>query len=233
MGLEARCAITWQGSSWTAAVHLDSAALEVRGPPRLVLLLRDVRRVAAAAGQVTLETADGTMTLGLGAAAEQWARKIAAPPSRGKKLGIQPGQRVSWVGLSDPAFEAELTALGAELVSARSSADLVFLRADAAGDLAVLAGLRRRIEPDGAVWVVRTKGKGASLGEGDVRAAARAAGLVDVKVAAFSETLTADKFVIPVAERPRTAKAPSAPATKRRAGKAAKTKPVAASKKGA
>ena len=33
-------------------------------------------------------------------------------------------------------------------------------------------------------------------------AAGKRAGLVDVKVVSFSETLTAEKFVIPVAKRP-------------------------------
>jgi len=37
--------------------------------------------------------------------------------------------------------------------------------------------------------------------ERDVMEAAKAAGLVDVKVARFSETLTAEKLVIPVAQR--------------------------------
>jgi hypothetical protein len=34
-----------------------------------------------------------------------------------------------------------------------------------------------------------------------VRTAGKAAGLVDVKVARFSETHTAEKFVVPVAKR--------------------------------
>jgi hypothetical protein len=187
MGLEARCTVTWQGNSWTAAVHLDSAAIEVRGRPRLVVPLADVQRVDGAAGAVTLETAGGTLKLALGVAAEQWARKIAAPPSRSKKLGIAPGQRVGMVGVGDAAFEAEVTALGAELVSAPEKADLIFLWASAPADLARLAALRRRIAPDGAVWLVRLKGKAALVKEGEVRDAARAAGLVAVKVAAFSE----------------------------------------------
>jgi hypothetical protein len=173
--------------------------------------------------------AGGTLTLALGAAAEQWARKIASPPTLGKKLGIAPGQRVSVVGRADPAFEAELGRLGAELVSPRSKADLVFLRAEAPSDLAGLAALRRRIEPAGAIWVVRTKGKDASVKEAEVRQAARAAGLVDVKVAAVSDTLTADKLVVPIAERE-----PAAPvrANERRAGKAAaQREPAAAPKK--
>ena len=44
-------------------------------------------------------------------------------------------------------------------------------------------------------------GRGAEVAEGDVRAAGRAAGLVDVKAVAFSETHSADKFVFPVAAR--------------------------------
>jgi hypothetical protein len=40
-----------------------------------------------------------------------------------------------------------------------------------------------------------------TITEGDVMAAGKAAGLVDVKVVRFSETHTAEKFVIPVALR--------------------------------
>jgi hypothetical protein len=229
MGLEARCAVSWQGTRWTAAVHLDSIAVEVRGRPRLVVLLSDVRRVALADGEVTLETADGTLALGLGTDAELWARKISAPPTRGKKLGIKPGLRVSLVGSSDAAFEAELVADGAELVSTRAKADIVVLHVDAPGGLAGLAAAKARIEPGGAIWVVRTKGKAAKVSESEVRDAARSAGLVDVKVAAFSDTSSADKLVIPVAQRPDAppARAKTAGAARALAGK---HKPVARSK---
>jgi hypothetical protein len=227
MGLEARCTVTWGGSSSTAAVHLDSAAVEVRGRPRLVLPFGDIRRVLAARGELTLETVNGTLVLALGEAAELWARKIAAPPSRSQKLGIAPGQRVSVIGLDDAAFDAELRSAGVERVGPRSKVDLVFFHAEAQGDLSALAALRGRIAPDGGIWVVRTKGKAAPVKEAMVRSAAHAAGLVDVKVAAFSDTLTADKLVIPVAERPRPASAAAVRAKKSRAGNPA-AKPKAA-----
>jgi hypothetical protein len=220
MGLEARCRVGWQGTRWLAAIHLDSTALEVRGRPRLVVPLSEVRHVAVADDEVKLETAEGPLTLALGAAAELWARKIAAPPTRGKKLGIEPGVRVSLVGLVDAAFEAELVALGAELVSPRAKADIVLLQVEAPSGLAGLALAKARIEPDGAIWVIRTKGKAATVAEAEVRDAARAAGLVDVKVAAFSATLSADKLVIPAAQRPAAA-APRVRAKKGAAGKRA------------
>ena len=64
-----------------------------------------------------------------------------------------------------------------------------------------LADLRDALAPAGALWVLRPKGCGA-ITESDVMAAGKAAGLVDVKVVRFSETHTAEKFVIPVSKRP-------------------------------
>ena len=60
--------------------------------------------------------------------------------------------------------------------------------------------LARALSPRGGLWVIRPKGH-AEISEAEVRAAARGAGLVDVKVASFSPTHTADKFVIPAAAR--------------------------------
>ena len=55
-------------------------------------------------------------------------------------------------------------------------------------------------QPDGAIWVVRPKGR-QEITEQDTMAAGKAAGLVDVKVVGFSETHTAEKFVVPLARR--------------------------------
>ena len=52
------------------------------------------------------------------------------------------------------------------------------------------------IPEDGAIWSIRPKGV-AEVSEAAVRAAALAAGLVDVKVARVSATHTAEKFVLP------------------------------------
>src|SRR5689334_13819140 len=191
MGLEARCEVRWGGYSWHASVHLDSTALEVRGRPRLVLPLKSLRGIHPSAGELELATDDGRLTLVLGAAVKVWARKIQAPPSRLTKLGIVAGRRVCLLGLGDEAFRAELEAAGAQIVGASGKADAIFLGAETPADLQRLTALRERIEPSGAIWVVRVKGKAARVKESEVRAAAREAGLVDVKVAAFSETRTA------------------------------------------
>ena len=78
---------------------------------------------------------------------------------------------------------------------------IIFFGAAERGDLARLDKLRAFLTPAGAIWVVHTKGKGAAFKDVDVFAAAKRAGLVDVKVASFSETHTAEKLVVPVKDR--------------------------------
>ena len=64
-------------------------------------------------------------------------------------------------------------------------------------DLARLRVLRETIKPGGGIWVVWPKGR-KEFREDDVRAAGPSVGLVDVKVVAFSETLSGLKMMIPV-----------------------------------
>ena len=63
-----------------------------------------------------------------------------------------------------------------------------------------LETLKRSIKPNGALWVLWPKGRRELTGN-DVRRAALAHGLVDVKVVAFSATHSGLKLVIPLARR--------------------------------
>jgi len=60
--------------------------------------------------------------------------------------------------------------------------------------------LKCSLKPNGALWVIRPKGR-PEISERAVMDAGKAAGLVDVKVVSFSPTHTAEKFVIPIAKR--------------------------------
>ena len=115
--------------------------------------------------------------------------------TRGEKLGVKPGQTVLLVGVTDAHFLSELQARGARLT--RSGApDVVFCAVESRAALQKLPELARRIKRDGAVWTIRPKGS-SLISESDVMKAGKAAGLVDVKVVRFSETHTAEKFVVP------------------------------------
>jgi hypothetical protein len=141
-----------------------------------------------------LRLADGSR-FSLGAVqAARWAEAILNPPGRLDKLGVKAGQRIGVLNLADPAFEAELAARQAP-VSDHTDLDLLFYGADCAKDLARIPGLIPLLADRGALWIVSRKGKAAGVKDTDVFAAARPAGLTDTKVCAFSETLTALRFV--------------------------------------
>lgn len=119
------------------------------------------------------------------------------------KLGVKPGMRVAVLGLeSEQDFLAELAARTSELKTARPArnTEMVLLRVDSERELSRLIALEQVIVRNGAIWVVWPKGQ-AHIKEDMVRAFALANGLVDVKVCAFSATLSALKLVIPVARR--------------------------------
>ena len=63
--------------------------------------------------------------------------------------------------------------------------------------------LKAWIEPNGAIWVVRPKGGRALLRDTDVIDAGLAAGLVDNKIASFSDTHGAMRFVFRLRDRPK------------------------------
>ena len=120
------------------------------------------------------------------------------------KLGVKPGSKIAIVNLEDPGFIKLLRERTADIVvgKPRSKCDLVFMGADTLADLRRLDEVKRWIEPNGAIWVVRLKGGRGQLRDTDLIAAGLAAGLVDNKIASFSETHGAMRFVYRLRDRP-------------------------------
>ena len=85
----------------------------------------------------------------------------------------------------------------------RTPADLVFMGASQQRDLQLLKEVKGWIEPNGAIWVVRPKGGRSALRDTDLIDAGLAAGLVDNKIASFSDTHGAMRFVFRLRDRPK------------------------------
>lgn len=186
MGLDAACTLHLDGRATRGRALLEQHALIFRGPFRLAIPFKEIQSAQATAGSVAVRFGGRTATFDLGAAAAKWADKITNPPSRADKLGIKPGLTVLLVGSPDAALRTDLERRDALVVKTPPSggADLVFYGADRREALDRLPRLRLVIKPDGAIWVVRPKGQQA-ITESDVMAAAKRAGLVDVKVVSF------------------------------------------------
>ena len=121
------------------------------------------------------------------------------------KLGVKPGSKVAIVNLEDPGFIKLLRERTADIVAGkpRSKCDLVFMGADSLAALRRLDEVKRWIEPNGAIWVIRPKGGRSPLRDTDVIAAGLAAGLVDNKIASFSDTHGAMRLVFRLRDRPK------------------------------
>lgn len=119
------------------------------------------------------------------------------------KLGVFAQAHVAIVGRHDESFELELDAKLAKAASRalRTRYDLIFLKVHGSRDLVRIAAAATHLKADGALWVFHPKGRGATPTDGEVRSSGLAAGLVDNKISAYSESHTATRFVIPLSRR--------------------------------
>jgi hypothetical protein len=121
------------------------------------------------------------------------------------RLGVKPGSKVALVAMEDREFVRLLRDRTRDVVigKPRAACDIVFLGADQKRDLQRLRDLKTWIEPNGAIWVIRRKGPGSPLRDTDLIDAGLAAGLVDNKIASFSDTHGAMRFVFRLKDRPK------------------------------
>ena len=203
MGAEATCTVRFNRKSGTGKARLETDVLQFRGGEvRLAIPFGQISKVSARAGMLRVTFPDGSASFDLGPAASKWAEKIQHPPSRLDKIGVKAAWRVSAVGVDEAAFLKELNGAVAELSIGRvvNDSDAIFFGVTKTSELQRLPTLKAMMKPDGALWVIRPKGR-PEISETAVMAAGSAAGLVDVKVVRFSSTHTAEKFVIPLSKR--------------------------------
>ena len=203
MGAEAQCAITCNAKTTAGKARLETDVLQLRSEDlKIDVPFKEMKNVTAKDGVLSLIHRRDKLALQLGKAADKWAQKILHPPTRLTKIGVKPHWRVSVIGKIERAFADELRG-AVTLVSERrtvNDSDAIFLAAADSRDLKRIQSVTRSLRPDGALWIVRPKGD-PRMTERSVMAAGKAAGLVDVKVVAFSPTHTAEKFVVPVKNR--------------------------------
>jgi hypothetical protein len=145
-------------------VLFESTELIVRGAFRAKAPLASLRDVRVVGEALCFRSGDDEVSLVLGKAAARWAAALADALATG-----------------DDAAHAD--------------PDLIVARLDDANELARVATAHAAHLARGVpLWVVYTKGCGAPLGETAVRSGLRERGLIDLKVASVSATLSALKF---------------------------------------
>jgi hypothetical protein len=199
MGQEIPCLVHFGGNLDKGKALLETSEILFRGDLRLKIPFSKIKDVRAADGELRVTTSEGLAVFELGAKAESWRDRILHPKSVIEKLGIKPGEAVTLYGAFEKNFLADLTKHGAKM-SNRNSSLWILLAAESRDELQGVKSVAKSLSGPAALWIIYPKGQKV-ITEGDVRGAGLKAGLTDVKVAKFSETHTALKFVIPKAKR--------------------------------
>jgi len=194
MGQEANCEVRFAGKTSAGKALLETDDLIFRGDFRLSIPFQSIESLESSDGVLHVKLPQGTALFMLGAQADKWAHKIRNPRTLLDKLEVKPGMRISLIGVS---FQLEDRTSDITEGKAAKESDLIFYGSESNKNLSKLPSLRKSLKPNGAIWVVYPKGK-QEITENDVLKAGRQAGLVDTKVALFSDTHTALKFVVPV-----------------------------------
>jgi hypothetical protein len=202
VGQEAICTIRQEGKSIRGKALLETSELILRGNVPLNIPFSAITSLKAVDGELHVRTKAGLTVFVLGAKAEKWRDRIANPKSLIEKLGPKADESVSVVGKFSAEFLQELKQAGALVAKEKvpSATKWIFVDVEAKSDLARVGAAAKSMKDAMALWIVYPKGQ-KDLTENDVRGAGLKAGLTDVKVARFSATHTALKFVKPKAKR--------------------------------
>lgn len=198
MGSELQCKVRTGGKTLQGKALLETSEIIFRGDSPFKVPFASLQSVNVKGGDLHLTWNDGSAVFELGDRAAKWADKILHPKTTAEKLGIKPGMTASVQAIRDAAFLTDLREKAEKVSTSRllKDSDLIFFGAAEESDLADVAEVIPSLASAGALWIVYPKGK-QEITEGQVLAAGRAAGLLDVKVVKFSETHTALKFVRP------------------------------------
>ena len=194
MGLEAESELVNAGDRVHVKALLESHALILRGAVQKTLPVHEITDPRTVGDQLLFEHHGTPYALSLPAGqAAKWLKKLTdAPPSLAAKLGVDAAHKaLVWGETDDAALMAALAGATAET------------GAEAAVSLAIVAdpdSLARALNtllhalPEAPLWIVYPKGAKSTLPESTVRHHLRSLGLVDTKVCAVSERLTAARF---------------------------------------
>lgn len=202
MGREIQCTVRSGGELSEGKALLETTEIMFRGDFRLKIPFASLQSVAARGGKLHLKWQGKQAVFELGDEAEKWAHRILHPKSTADKLGLKPGLRISMRQMPDDGFLQDARRAAAAFAEGKPlrDSDMVFLGAEAASDLAAVSKVVPSLASNGALWIVYPKGR-KEITELQVLDAGRAAGLVDIKVVAYSATHTALKFVLPKTKR--------------------------------
>lgn len=203
MGQEFDGTVTVGGQKVAVRGDFGSDRVRFSGGRRGDVPYKQVQVLSTSKGILRIRADGVELQFPVGPNVDRLANKIRSPTTRLEKLGVKPGLSTVLLGKFETAFLAELDGVLSDWQTSLPDepVDLLFVSARTLDDLADIQAFAAAIKPDGSLWIVYPKAK-REIPEKTVLDTGRAAGLKDMKVARFTEKLTALRFMRPLADRP-------------------------------
>ena len=199
MGVEAACRVRLNDSESEGKAYCGDGEVGFRGDFRFLWKWTELASVKVGDGRLILRKGKDTAVLELGAkAAEKWCHSILNPKSRLDKLGLKPNHVYQAWGEFDDTFAMEVEQVAGK--PGKEPLDAIFIQMNTSADLEKLKRAKKLIAQNGMIWAIWPKGC-KEFRDVDIRDYVLKNGLVDIKVASFSTTLSALKLVIPLKAR--------------------------------
>lgn len=202
MGQEFDGSVVVGGQKVPVRGDFGSDRVRLSGGRRGDVPYKEVQVISTAKGILRIRADGVELQFPVGPNVDRLANKIRSPATRLEKMGVKAGLSVVLLGKFDAEFRSELEAARVKPTTSLPAepVDLLLVAVRSLDDLAGIQSFAAAIKPDGSLWLVYPKGK-RDIPEKQVLDTGRAAGLKDMKVARFSEKLTALRFMRPLADR--------------------------------
>jgi hypothetical protein len=198
MAPAADCSAEFRDQAGPGTLSLDEEALHFDGAFELAIPLAAIDMLRVHRGVLEVTWPGGTAAFDLGGrSAQDWADLVRGPRPLIDKLGVRRAARCLVFGVTDFRFRRQLQERAVVLDRStiqQPGVDLIFVGAQEAGDLTQVTSVAPLLAQNGALWVIRSS---AGPTAAAVAAAARSAGLAEIKVVDFGPGQTAHKLVFP------------------------------------
>jgi len=201
MGNETVCTLRVGKDLYSGKARMDADHIDFVGPTKFRFRLAEIREPSYSSGALRFDFHGNKIALSVGDRTVRWYDAVVNPKSPADKIGVRAGSKVRLVNVDDEAIVRSLTEAGARVIHEREDGcAAILLGVERAADLRHLERLAESLEPDGAVWIVIAKTSRA-ITQGNVVAAARQAGLHDVKAHSLTDAFMAYRLGRPASKR--------------------------------
>jgi hypothetical protein len=205
MAMESACKLEVGREHYEGRVRMSGDHIDFAGSTKFRFRISEMRDPDRSEQSIVFNFHGNPVNIELSSlrAAENWIAYILHPQTLADKLGVKEGQTIRVMNLEDEDLLTSLQSKNTKMASrATSRCDLVMLGVERSAELRQLEDISESLRPKGAIWVVLPK-TGRLVTKANVSAAAREAGLNQVDVVDYSETMSAFKIVRPSAPKKR------------------------------